>query len=156
MERTLVLLKPGIVQRQLMGEVINRFEKRGRRIVGMRMMQLDDAILDEPYSHLKEKPFFQSLKDSMTATPVVAMAIEGVDAIRVVRMMAGTTNGRNAAPGTIRGDYCMSNQQNVVHTSDGPHTAYDELNRFFKEGEIFDFGACNLDRLYAPDEFNRD
>ncbi|MBQ0049998.1 MAG: nucleoside-diphosphate kinase [Bacteroidales bacterium] len=155
MERTLVLLKPGIIQRQLMGEIINRFEKRGLRIVGMKMMQLNDEILDEHYSHLTEKPFFKSLKESMTITPVVALAIEGVDAIRVVRMMAGTTNGRNAAPGTIRGDYCVSNQQNVVHASDGPHTAYDELKRFFKDGEIFDFGNTNLDRLYAPDEYNR-
>ena len=152
MERTLVLLKPGIVQRQLMGEVINRFEKRGLRIVGMKMMQLDDAILDEHYSHLKEKPFFQSLKDSMTATPVVAMAIEGVDAIRVVRMMAGTTNGRNAAPGTIRGDYCMSNQQNIVHASDSPEAAAQELARFFKPEEIYDLGDLNMDRLYAVDE----
>lgn len=156
MERTLVLLKPGIVQRNLMGEIITRFEKRGLRIVGMKMMQLTDEILDAHYSHLKEKPFFQSLKDSMTATPVVALALEGVEAIRVVRMMCGTTNGRNAAPGTIRGDYCVSNQQNVVHASDGPHTAFDELNRFFKPEEVFDFGMTNLDRLYAVDEYNRD
>lgn len=156
MERTLVLLKPGIVKRNLMGEIITRFERRGLRVVGMKMMQLNDEILDAHYSHLKEKPFFQSLKDSMTCTPVVALALEGVEAIRVVRMMAGTTNGRNAAPGTIRGDYCVSNQQNVIHASDGPHTAVDELNRFFKPEEIFDFGMTNLDRLYAPDEYNRD
>ena len=152
MERTLVLLKPGIIQRNLMGEIISRFEKRGLRIVGMKMMQLTDEILCQHYSHLVEKPFFQSLKDSMTATPVVALAIEGVDAIRVVRMMAGTTNGRNAAPGTIRGDYCVSNQQNVVHASDGPHTAYDELKRFFKEGEIFDYALPTQVALYASDE----
>lgn len=156
MERTLVLLKPCIVQRQLMGEIISRFERRGLRIVGMKMMQLTDEILEEHYSHLREKPFFQSLKHSMQATPVVALALEGVDAIRVVRMMAGTTNGRNAAPGTIRGDYCVSNQQNVVHASDGPHTAYDELRRFFAEGEIYDFGTLNLDVLYAPDEYTLD
>jgi len=151
-----VLLKPGIIQRNLMGEIITRFERRGLRIVGMKMMQLTDEILNEHYSHLVEKPFFQSLKDSMTATPVVALCLEGVDAIRVVRMMAGTTNGRNAAPGTIRGDYCVSNQQNVVHASDGPHTAFDEVRRFFKSDEVFDFGMTNLDRLYAPDEYNRD
>ena len=139
MERTLVLLKPGIVQRQLMGEVINRFEKRGLRIVGMKMMQLDDAILDEHYSHLKEKPFFQSLKDSMTATPVVAMAIEGVDAIRVVRMMAGTTNGRNAAPGTIRGDYAQEVGRNVVHGSDSVASAEREIAIYFTEDEVLDY-----------------
>lgn len=156
MERTLVLLKPGIVARGLMGEIITRFERRGLRIIGMKMMQLTDEILDDHYSHLKEKPFFPSLKESMTYTPVVALCLEGVEAIRVVRGMAGTTNGRNAAPGTIRGDYCMSNQQNVVHASDGPHTAYEELNRFFKADEIFEFGPINLDRLYSTDEADMD
>lgn len=156
MERTLVLLKPCIVARGLMGEIITRFERRGLRIIGMKMMQLNDEILDQHYSHLKEKPFFPSLKESMTATPVVAMCLEGVEAIRVVRGMAGATNGRNAVPGTIRGDYSMSNQQNIVHASDGPHTAYEELNRFFKPDEIFEFGTTNLDRLYAPDELEKD
>lgn len=156
MERTLVLLKPCIVQRALMGEIISRFEKRGLRIIAMKMIQLDDTILDQHYAHLKEKPFFPILKASMTATPVVAMVIEGVEAIRVVRGMAGATNGRNAAPGTIRGDYSMSNQQNVVHASDGPHTAYEEINRFFKPEEVFDFGMTNMDRTYAPDEFSLD
>lgn len=156
MERTLVLLKPCIVARNMMGEIITRFERRGLRVVGMKMMQLDDEILDVHYAHLKEKPFFPSLKASMTFTPVVALCLEGVEAIRVVRGMAGATNGRNAAPGTIRGDYSMSNQQNVVHASDGPHTAFDEINRFFKPDEVFDFGAINLDRLYAPDEIDKD
>lgn len=156
MERTLVLLKPCIVARGLMGEIITRFERRGLRIIGMKMMQLNDEILDQHYSHLKEKPFFPSLKESMTATPVVAMCLEGVEAIRVVRGMAGATNGRNAVPGTIRGDYSMSNQQNIVHASDGPHTAYEELNRFFKPDEIYEFGTTNLDRLYAPDEMEKD
>lgn len=156
MERTLVLLKPGIVSRGLMGEIITRFERRGLRIIGMKMMQLNDEILDQHYSHLKEKPFFPSLKESMTATPVVALCLEGVEAIRVVRTMAGATNGRNAVPGTIRGDYCMSNQQNVVHASDGPHTAYEELKRFFEPDEIFEFGSVNLERLYSVDETQMD
>lgn len=153
MERTLVLLKPSTVQRALIGEIISRFEKKGLRIAGMKMMQLTDEILNEHYSHLVKKPFFPSLKASMMKTPVVAMCLEGVDAIAVVRYITGYTNGRKADSGTIRGDYCMSNQQNIVHASDSPEAAVIELARFFRPGEIYDLGNMNLDRLYATDEF---
>ena len=153
MERTLVLLKPSTVQRAVIGEIISRFEKKGLRIAGMKMMQLTDEILNEHYSHLVKKPFFPSLKASMMKTPVVAMCLEGVDAIAVVRYITGYTNGRKADPGTIRGDYCMSNQQNIVHASDSPEAAVIELARFFRPGEIYDLGNMNLDRLYATDEF---
>ena len=152
MERTLVLLKPSAVQRALIGEVISRFEKKGLRIVGMKMLQLTDELLAQHYSHLVDKPFFHLLRDSMKKTPVVAMCLEGVDAIEVVRFITGYTNGRKAVPGTIRGDYCMSNQQNIVHASDSPSAAAIELNRFFKPEELFDFGNLNMDRLYAVDE----
>ncbi len=153
MERTLVLLKPSTVQRALIGEIISRFEKKGLRIAGMKMMQLTDEILDEHYSHLVKKSFFPSLKASMMKTPVVAMCLEGVDAIAVVRYITGYTNGRKADPGTIRGDYCMSNQQNIVHASDSPEAAVIELARFFRPEEVYDLGKMNLDRLYAADEF---
>lgn len=152
MERTLVLLKPCTVQRGLIGEVINRFEKRGLRLVGMKMMQLTDEILNEHYSHLREKSFFGILKDSMKATPVIACCWEGIEAVNVVRMMTGSTNGRNANPGTIRGDYCMSNQQNIVHASDSLETAAVEVKRFFKDEELFEYGLTNLNFLYALDE----
>ena len=152
MERTLVLLKPSAVQRALIGEVISRFEKKGLRIVGMKMLQLTDELLAQHYSHLVDKPSFPLLRDSMKKTPVVAMCLEGVDAIEVVRFITGYTNGRKAVPGTIRGDYCMSNQQNIVHASDSPSAAAIELNRFFKPEELFDFGNLNMDRLYAVDE----
>jgi nucleoside-diphosphate kinase len=135
-----------------MGEIINRYEKKGLRIAGMKMMQLDDAILAERYAHLVDKPFFGILRDSMKRTPVVAMCLEGVDAISVVRKMTGSTNGRNADLGTIRDDYCMSNQQNIVHASDSPKAAQAELNRFFRPEEIFDLGDLNMPRLYALDE----
>ena len=101
-----------------MGEVIGRFERRGLRVSGMKMMQLSDDILREHYAHLADKPFFPSLAASMQTSPVVAMALSGVDAVKVVRQMCGVTNGRDAAPGTIRGDLSMSNQQNIVHASD--------------------------------------
>lgn len=152
MEKTLVLLKPSTIQRALIGEIVNRFEKKGLRIIGMKMMQLTDEILAEHYAHLVDKPFFPSLKASMMKTPVVAMCLEGVDAIAVVRYITGYTNGRKADPGTIRGDYCMSNQQNIVHASDSPEAAIIELNRFFRPEEIFDFGDLNMDRLYADNE----
>ena len=152
MEQTLVLLKPSAVQRGLVGEIINRFEKRGLRLAGMKMMQLTDEILDEHYAHLREKPFFRTLKDSMMATPVIACCLEGVEAVQVVRAMTGSTNGRNADPGTIRGDYCMSNQQNIVHTSDSPENAAAELARFFKPEEIFQYELATLKFTYSVDE----
>lgn len=151
-ERTLVLLKPCTVQRALVGEITSIFEKKGLRIVGMKMMQLNEAILKEHYAHLVAKPFFPILRDSMMATPVIALALEGVDAIEVVRQMAGATNGRKAAPGTIRGDYSMSGQQNIVHASDGPETAAAELKRFFKDEELFSYNISNILSYYAKDE----
>ena len=151
-EKTLVLLKPCTVQRGLIGEIISMFEKKGLHLCGMKMMQLTDEILNEHYSHLVKKPFFPLLKASMMKTPVVAMCLEGVDAIAVVRYITGYTNGRKADPGTIRGDYCMSNQQNIVHASDSPEAAAQELARFFKPEEIYDLGDLNMDRLYAVDE----
>jgi nucleoside-diphosphate kinase len=107
MEKTLILLKPCTVQRRLIGEVINRIERKGLRIVGLKMMQLDDAILNEHYAHLTERPFFPWLVSSMKSAPVVAMCVEGNSAVTVVRNIVGATNGRKAAPGTIRGDYSM-------------------------------------------------
>lgn len=152
LEKTLVLLKPCTVQRSLIGEITSIFEKKGLRIAGMKMMQLDDAILAEHYAHLVDRPFFPLLKKSMMATPVIALAIEGVDAIEVVRQMAGVTNGRKALPGTIRGDYSMSGQQNIVHASDGPETAAAELKRFFKDEELFSYNISNILSYYAEDE----
>ncbi len=152
-EKTLVLLKPCVIKRNLIGEIISRFERKGLRVVGLKMMQLNDALLSEHYAHLAEKPFFQRIKDSMMSTPVVAMALEGVEAIEVVRLLAGVTNGRKALPGTIRGDYSMSFQENVVHASDGPDTAAVELKRFFKDEEIFPLSRDLFEAFYACDEF---
>ena len=152
MEKTLVLLKPSCVQRQLIGEIVNRFERRGLRVAGMKMMQLSDEILREHYAHLVDRPFFPSLAASMQASPVVALALEGVDAVQVVRTMTGSTNGREAAPGTIRGDYSMSNQQNIVHASDSTSNAEIELKRFFRDEEIFDYPCCLYSFIYGEGE----
>ena len=153
MQKTLVLIKPSAIQRSLVGEVVSRFEKKGLQIIGFKMMTLSDDILKTHYAHLVEKPFFKRIKDSMQVTPVFAMALKGVDAVEVVRKMSGTTNGRNAAPGTIRGDLSMSVQENIVHTSDSPENAAIELDRFFNKDEIFEYEPLIFPHLYANDEF---
>lgn len=153
-EKTLVLLKPCTIKRNLIGEIISIFEKKGLRVVGLKMMQLTDAVLSEHYAHLADKPFFQRVKDSMMATPVVAICLEGVAAVNVVRALTGPTNSRdNCVPGTIRGMYSMSFQENIVHASDSAETAAAELKRFFKDEEIFEFSRELFEVFYANDEF---
>lgn len=153
LQKTLVILKPSCLQRGLVGEVTKRFEQKGLRLAGMKMMQLTDEICSEHYAHLAEKPFFQRIKDSMMITPVIVCCYEGVDAVEAVRAMTGATNGRKAAPGTIRGDFSMSFQENIVHTSDSVENAAVELARFFKPEEIFDYTRADFNYLYASDEF---
>lgn len=152
MEKTLVILKPSALQRALIGEVIKRFEIKGLRLAGIKMTQLTDKILDEHYAHLADRPFFQRIKDSMMITPVIVTCWEGIDAVSVVRNMTGATNGRNAVPGTIRGDFSVSTQENIVHTSDSVETAVVELKRFFSDDEIFDYNQTMINFLYANDE----
>jgi nucleoside-diphosphate kinase len=135
-----------------MGEIISRFEKKGIQIVGMKMVELTDEILNEHYSHLAEKSFFGRIKEAMRVSPVVVMALKGKDVINVVRKLAGVTNGREAQPGTIRGDFSMSVQENIVHASDSPETAQAELKRFFSEDEIFNYSHYLIPYLYANDE----
>lgn len=153
MEKTLVILKPCAVQRAIVGQVTARFERKGLRLAGMKMMQLNDEILDKHYAHLASKPFFQRIKDSMMAAPVICCCYEGVDAVETVRAMTGSTNARKAAPGTIRGDFGMSFQENIIHTSDSPENAEIELARFFKPEEIFDYNQAPFQFLYANDEY---
>lgn len=153
LEKTLVILKPCTIQRSLIGEVITRFERKGLRLCGMKMTQLTDEILSDHYSHLSSKPFFQRVKDSMMTCPVIVCCFEGVDAIEAVRTITGPTTGRKAPAGTIRGDFSMSFQENIVHASDSPETAEAELKRFFKPEEIFDYKLATFDFLYANDEF---
>ncbi|MBQ3780625.1 MAG: nucleoside-diphosphate kinase [Bacteroidaceae bacterium] len=153
MEKTLVILKPCAVQRAIVGQVTARFEQKGLRLAGMKMMQLTDELLNEHYSHLASKPFFQRIKNSMMAAPVICCCYEGVDAVETVRTMTGSTNARKAAPGTIRGDFGMSFQENIIHTSDSPENAAIELARFFRPDEIFDYNQAPFQFLYANDEY---
>ena len=139
MEQTLVIFKPSAVERGLVGSVLERFERKGLTIAGMKMMQLTEELLRQHYAHLVSLPFFPSIVASMMASPVIVMVLKGVDAINVVRLMTGATNGRQAQPGTIRGDYAMSNQENIIHASSSPEDAEAEIKRFFLPSEIFDY-----------------
>ena len=152
MEQTLVLLKPSCIERCLVGEVISRIQKRGIIICGMKMMQLDEKILREHYAHLVDKPFFPGLAASMMASPVIAMVLKGVDIVEVFRKMTGVTNGRKAEPGTLRGDFCMSGQANIIHASDSVENAQIEINRFFKPEEVFDYTPSNIQFYYGDGE----
>jgi len=152
MEKTLVILKPSAIQRGLIGEVIHRFERKGLQLTGMKMMQLDDQILNIHYAHLNEKPFFNEVKKSMSRCPVIMQCWEGIDAASVVRQIIGITNSRNAQPGTIRGDFSMSTQENIIHASDSTQSAEVEIKRFFKEDELFEYKLSSCSYLYATSE----
>lgn len=151
-QRTLVILKPSCLMRGLVGEVTQRFERKGLHLCGMKMCQLTDAQLTEHYAHLAGKPFFQQIKDAMMITPVIVCCYEGIDAVDVVRALTGSTNGRKAAPGTIRGDYSMSFQENIVHASDSVENAAVEVARFFQPEELFDYKMPLRQFTYAADE----
>jgi len=136
MERTLVIIKPDAVQRGLIGETVSRLERRGLKIVGMRLMQIDEELARRHYSVHRGKPFFEGLIEYITSAPVVVMVVEGPKAIEAVRLTMGATDPVNAAPGTIRGDYALDILRNLVHGSDGPDTARTEVALFFGENEL--------------------
>ncbi len=138
-QRTLVLLKPDALQRDLLGEITRRFELKGLKFVGLKFIRLTDEMLDEHYSHLTDKPFFGSLKQFMMQTPVVGMVLEGIDAVEAVRKVVGATNPRTADAGTIRADLSMNVPSNLVHASDTPENAEVEIKRFFQDGELFSY-----------------
>ncbi len=135
-ERTLVLVKPDGVRRGLIGEVISRFERKGLRIVALKMLRMTKEQAMEFYSVHREKPFFNDLVEFITSGPIVAMVLEGDEAISVVRLMIGATDGRKAAPGTIRGDFALSIQENIVHASDSKESFEREFRVVFSEEEI--------------------
>lgn len=133
MERTLILLKPDAVQRQLVGSILSRFEQRGLKIVALKLMQVSRSLAEAHYAVHKERPFFQSLIEYITSGPVVALVLEGPGAIQAARNTMGATNPAAAAPGTIRGDYSLEIGRNLVHSSDGPDTAKTEIGLWFGE-----------------------
>jgi len=152
MEQTLVILKPDAVNRCLIGEVIKRFEQKGLQIKGMKMQMLQPYALKEHYAHHKDKGFYEELIKYMSSIPSILMVLEGKEAVGVVRQMVGSTQGREATPGTIRGDYSVSNQSNIVHASENNEAAEQEIGRFFSKEEIYDYRKMNFDWIYSRDE----
>jgi len=152
MERTLVLLKPDCVQRRLMGKVISRFEEKGLNIIAAKFMRVTPELAKQHYAEHVEKPFYPGLEAFITGAPVMAMVIEGLEAIRVVREMLGATSGLKAAAGTIRGDYSSSRQMNLVHASDGPEAAVREIELYFEPHEICPYEPALTTWLKAGDE----
>lgn len=152
MERTLILIKPDAIARGLAGSILNRFENKGLKIAGLKMIQLTDKMLSEHYSHLADKPFFPSIASFMQSTPVLAICLEGKEAVDVCRQLCGITNSRQAAPGTIRGDLSISMMCNLVHASDSTVNAITEVARFFKPEELHDYSPALMPYLLAADE----
>jgi len=151
-ERTLVLVKPDGVQRLLVGRILARFEERGLKLVGLKLVHVDRALAERHYAVHREKPYFGGLVDFITSSPLVAAAFEGPNAIAVVRTMVGATRPHEAAPGTIRGDFALETAQNIVHASDGPESATTELDIWFDPAELYDYDR-DVDRwVLAPDE----
>lgn len=152
MERTLVLIKPDAIQRGLVGQIVERFEKKGLKMIGCKMMALDEALLREHYAHIADKPFFPGVSRWMQSSPVVALCFEGLEAVSAVRFITGVTKAREADAGTIRGDFAMSVSCNVIHASDSVETASKEVPRFFNEDELFEYHKGEYEHVYNEEE----
>jgi len=139
MERTLIIVKPDGVQRGLIGDVITRLEQRGLKFVGLKLLQMTPELAEEHYAVHKDKPFYPGLVKHITSGPVVVGVVEGPKAINIVRITIGATNPAEATPGTIRGDYALEIGFNIIHGSDGPETAVQEINLFFQPEELVDY-----------------
>lgn len=150
-EKTVVIVKPDGVQRGLIGEVVKRLELKGMKIVGLKMMRLDEVKLREHYAHHVEKPFYPGLEDFMKSSPVAVICAEGRNAVAAVRLISGVTNAGSADAGTIRGDLAMG-MCNVVHCSDSIENAKEEVARFFDKDEIFDYNKTEYLHVYMEDE----
>jgi len=148
----LVIIKPDAVNRALVGEILHRFEGKGLKIIGMRMEHLTPYTLKQHYAHHQNKEFFEELINYMSSIPSILLVLEGKEVIIVVRKMIGGTLGREADPGTIRGDLSVSNQANLIHASSTPEEAREEIKRFFKEEELYNYNKMNFDWIYTKKE----
>lgn len=153
-ERTLIIMKPDAIHRGIVGEILDRFEQKGIRPVGIKMTKMSDLLLDKHYAQHKGKHFLPRLKKFMKLLPVILVVLEGLDVVRVVRNMCGPTDGKNAPPGTIRGDYGMSISANIVHSSEDPKAAKREVGIFFKKTELFSYTRPDIHFYYAEDELS--
>ncbi len=147
-EKTFAMLKPGVLQRRLVGEIISRIERKGLQIIGLKLMQIDRNLAETHYAEHKERPFFGELTTYITSGPVVAMVIGGESAISMIRTLCGATKADQAAPGTIRGDYALVTGMNIIHASDSPESASREIGLFFKENEILSYEDTNARWTY--------
>ena len=145
MTRCFTMFKPGVLNRRHVGEIIARFEKKGLKLVGLKMMRIDNDLAKKHYDVHSDKPFFQDLVNFITSAPVVAMVWQGDDCVSIVRKMVGATKPSEAQPGTIRGDYCMHTNMNIIHASDSDENAAREIGLFFDESEIFDWADALAD-----------
>ena len=152
MEKTLVLIKPDAFQRGLVGKIISRFENKGLQLVAAKMVTMTDDMIDEHYAHITEIPTFPDIKKFMSSGPILAMCWQGLDVIDTVRKLCGQTKARDAVPGTIRGDFAMSIQTNLIHASDSVETAKKEIDRFFVNNELFEYNQNNLASIYSGAE----
>ncbi len=152
MERTLIIAKPDAIQRGLIGEIMSRFENKGLKLLGIKMMSLDSAILAAHYSHLTDKPFYAGLEEFMKSSPVVVMAWEGFECVASVRTLIGATNPREALAGTVRGDYSIGTGRNLIHASDSPENGIAEIARFFTKEELFRYDKSEYMHIYEPYE----
>ncbi len=152
-EQTLIIVKPDAIHRGLLGEIVTRFERKGLKIVGMKMIQLEDALLEAHYAHIADKPFFVGIKNFMKSSPVVVMVLSGINAVSATRIIVGPTKGYDADAGSIRGDLSLSIQSNIVHSSDSVEAGKDEVARFFSKEEIFEFKKMDFDYIYADEAF---
>lgn len=151
-QQAVVLVKPDGLQRGLVGEILTRFERKGLKLIGLKMTILDDSVLDQWYSHHKDKPFFAGLKSFMTSTPIVAMLWEGVEAIESVRIICGSTNARKADAGSIRGDLGMGYQMNLIHASDSEEAAARERHLIFKDEEVYEYDKDLEVHIYTQED----
>lgn len=152
MQKTVVLIKPDALQRGMVGEIVHRFERKGLKLVGMKMLTFADQVVEEWYVHHKDKSFFEDIRKFMKWTPIVAMVWEGLDVISTVRRMAGVTKGREAEMGSIRGDFGMSGSQNLVHASDSEESATKEIGLVFEKGEVFDYESAAECLIYSRED----
>ena len=141
--RCFVMLKPGVLNRRLVGEIISRLERKGLKLVGLKMMRITPELAASHYAEHKGKPFYDDLVKYITSCPVIAMVWQGDDCVALVRKLAGATKPLEASPGTIRGDYCLHTQQNIIHASDSDEAASREIQLFFTSQEIFDWDDEN-------------
>jgi nucleoside-diphosphate kinase len=152
MERTLVIAKPDAVQRGLIGEIILRLERKGLKLIGMKMMRLDSDLLQGHYAEHLEKPFYAGLEEFMKSSPVVVMAWEGFECVNSVRLLVGSTNPRQAPAGTIRGDLAIGTGRNLIHASDSKQSGEDEVARFFTDKELLDYDKSEYLHIYEETE----